>query len=276
MQSTPVRRTKGTTAPRDEQEAGRLLQAQIRRLEEQFSKLKEQVRHTQQLASLGTAAAMMAHEYNNAMTPVVGYARYASESGDPELMKKALAMTLRQASVVSAMSDRILGLAVNEAQSLDPVMLKPLVEDAVASMCRDPAKDGITLQVNIGDDVAVLGDDRQLRQVFFNLLLNARQAINSHHGRITIDAAPASDDSVNIHVTDNGCGIKPEHVGSIFEPFFTTKSASGNTPRKGCGLGLALCHDIITEHNGQITVQSQPGRGTTFTITLPAAVILTG
>ena len=271
MQAPRVLRTRGTTAAPDRQEAEHLLQTQIRRLEEQFNRLKEQVRQTQQLAALGTAAAMMAHEYNNVMTPVVGYARVAAESNDPELMKKALSMTLRQASVLSAMSDRILGLAVNEAQSFEPVKLKAVVVEAVASMCRDPAKDGITLSIDIADELTVLADDRQLRQVFFNLLLNARQAMQNHHGRITIDAARAGDDGVETRVADTGCGIKPEHLDSIFEPFFTTRGPTEGGPRKGCGLGLALCHDIVTEHNGQITVQSQWGEGTTFTIALPSA-----
>ncbi len=270
MQPTRVQRTKGVTEARDGQDAGQLLQTQIHRLEEQFSKLREQVRQTQQLASLGTAAAMMAHEYNNVMTPVVGYARYAAESGDMELMKKALHMTLRQASVVSAMSDRILGLAVNEAQSVDPVKLKPVVEEAVASLCREPSKDGITIKIDVPEDLSVLADDKQLRQVFFNLLLNARQAIEHRNGRVIFAASPAADGRAEIRVSDNGCGIKPEHIESIFEAFFTTKGPVDGGPRKGCGLGLALCHDIITEHNGQITVQSEPGAGTTFTITLPA------
>ena len=226
MQAPRVLRTKGTTAAPDRPEDERLLQVQIRRLEEQFNRLKEQVRQTQQLAALGTAAAMMAHEYNNVMTPVVGYARVAAESNDPELMKKALSMTLRQASVLSAMSDRILGLAVNEAQSFEPVKLKAVVEEAVAAMCRDPANDGITR---------------------------------------------AGDHGVEIRVAATGCGIKPEHLDSIFEPFFTTRGPTEGGPRKGCGLGLALCHEIVTEHNGQITVQSKWGEGTTFTIKLPPA-----
>ncbi len=271
MQPARVQRIKGSTLGPTQEDASRLLQTQIQRLEEQFSRLRDQVRQTQQLASLGTAAAMMAHEFNNVMTPVVGYARYALDSGEPELMKKALTMTLRQASVVAAMSDRILGLAVNEAQSLEPVRLKTVVEEAVACMCRDPAKDGITLTVSIPDDLTVMGDDRQLRQVFFNLLLNARQAMTNRHGRIGITAARAGDGNVEIHVRDTGCGIQPEHLESIFEPFFTTRSAADGGPRKGCGLGLALCRDVITEHNGQISAESKPGEGTAFTITLPAA-----
>ena len=259
-----------TAAPAsEERDAGQLLQAQIRRLEEQFNRLRDQVRQTQQLASLGTAAAMMAHEFNNVLTPMVGYARFALDSNDPQLMSKALNMALKQASVAAAMSDRILGLAVNESQNFQPVVLKEVIEEAVASMCRDPAKDGITLTIKVPDDLTVLADDKLLRQVFFNLLLNAWQAIEHRNGRITIDAAPSDDEHIEVHVRDNGCGIAPKHIDSIFEAFFTTKGRTEDSPRKGCGLGLALCRDIISEHRGEISVESRVGEGTTFTITLP-------
>ena len=189
----------------------------------------------------------MAHEFNNVMTPLVGYARYALDNGDVELMKKSLNMTLQQAAIVTSMSERILGLAAHEAASREPLLLRKVVDDAVVCMCRDLSKDGITLQISMDDDLTVPADAGQLLQVFFNLLLNARQAIEHHSGRIVVSAEPGDDGQVRIQIRDNGCGIPAENLSTIFEPFFSTKTGNSPSPRKGCGLGLALCRDIIEE-----------------------------
>jgi signal transduction histidine kinase len=249
-------------------ETERKLHAQFERLEQQFALLKQQTRQAQKLASLGAAATMLAHEFNNLMTPVLGYARYALDADDKELMAKALQMTIRQTDVITAMSDRILGLAANEAQSRQPVSIAKAVEDAVACMCRDLSKDGITLDADIDASLRVLADPKQLQQVLFNLFINARQAITHRNGRITV-RAEGGDEYLEIRIKDNGCGISADNLERIFEEFYTTK---GDRPGKsGLGLGLALCREIIEEHRGTITVESEPGHGTTFTLRLPSA-----
>lgn len=250
-------------------ETERKLHAQFERLEQQFALLKQQTRQAQKLASLGAAATMLAHEFNNLMTPVIGYARYAIDADDKELMVKALQMTIRQTDVVTAMSDRILGLAANEAQQRQPVSIAKAVEDAVACMCRDLSKDGITLDADIDADLRVLADPKQLQQVLFNLFINARQAITHRSGRITVRAERADDEYLDFHITDNGCGISAENLERIFEEFYTTKNERPG--KSGLGLGLALCREIIEEHRGTISVKSEVGRGTTFTLRLPSA-----
>ena len=247
------------------------LRAQVEDLERRFVALREQARQAQRLASLGTAAAMLAHEFNNLMTPVVGYGKYALEHDDVEMMKKALAMTLRQTSTLTAMANRILGLAIDEAQSFESVPAVQCAEEAVACLCRDLAKDGITLKLEIDPHLKVWTDPKQLVQVLFNLLINARQAIGNRGGRITISARDADDDRVAIHVRDTGCGVPAEQFEAVFEPFFTTKKDVQQNGRPGAGLGLTICRDIIEEHRGRITVESEVGRGTTFTITLPSS-----
>ena len=247
----------------------RRLQAQFEKLEQQFVLLKEQTRQAQKLASLGTAATMLAHEFNNLMTPVVSYARYAVDHGDPELMVKALNMTLKQIAIVSAMSDRILGLAVNEAQTIQRVNLAEAVADAEACLCRDLSKDSITLSADIDRSLHVSADPKQLQQVFFNLLINARQAIKHRNGRIRITADRPDEESIAIHVADNGSGIAPEDLDNIFDEFYSTKK--DRPDKNGIGLGLTLCREIIQEHGGEISVSSAVAKGTTFTITLPAA-----
>lgn len=271
MKPAPPIRAKTATAPTPTSPSEDILEQHIQRLEEQFGKLREQVRQSQQLASLGTAAAMMAHEYNNLMTPVVSYARYALDTDDHELMVKALNMTLKQGAIVSSMAERILGLAVHEAASYKPVALKTVVDESIASMCRDPAKDGITLKTSVDGDLQVKADQKQLIQVLFNLLLNAREAVDHGNGRIVLDAVARGDDWVDLRIKDNGCGIPDAHRQTIFEPFFTTKRKGPDGGRNGSGLGLAICQEIVEEHGGEIDVESEPGKGTTFIVSLPAA-----
>ncbi|NOX58357.1 MAG: HAMP domain-containing histidine kinase [Planctomycetes bacterium] len=244
------------------------LQGQFDRLEEQFEKLKDQTRQAHRLASLGTAATMLAHEFNNLMSPVVGYAQYALDSEDPELMVKALRITLKQTDIMTAMSDRILGLAINESAGMQRVNIAEAVSDARDCLIRDLAKDSIEMVVQIDEHLTFMGDPRQMQQVFFNLLTNARQAINHRHGRITISAEKVDDEFVAIRFSDNGTGISPDGLETVFEEFYSTKK---NRPNKsGLGLGLALCREIVEEHRGKITASSKEGQGATFTITLPS------
>jgi len=248
------------------------LRAQVERLEERFVALRDQARQAQRLASLGTAAAMLAHESNNLMTPVVGYAKYALEHDDVEMMKKALRTALRQTSALTAMADRILGLAVNEAQSFESTSVLECVDEAVACLCRDLTKDGITLKREIDSGLKVWADPKQLMQVLFNLLINARQAMSERGGHITIRAAETTDERVAVEVHDTGCGIPAAQLDAVFEPFFTTKkNMRQENCRSGVGLGLTICKDIIDEHRGQLAVKSEVGTGTTFTITLPSS-----
>jgi signal transduction histidine kinase len=114
----------------------------------------------------------------------------------------------------------------------------------------------------------------QLQQAMMNLVLNAREAMLPHGGKLTI-SAQADNDCFRIKISDTGCGIEQSEMSRVFDTFFTTKhkkitgSADGEHSRTGTGLGLSLCKKVIDAHGGTITVDSQPGKGTTFTITLP-------
>ncbi|UCG17397.1 MAG: hypothetical protein JSV19_05065 [Phycisphaerales bacterium] len=238
---------------------------------QQMAAMRDEVRQLHRLTMLGTAAATIAHEFNNLLTPVIGYAKYSLDSGDVELMKKALQMTLKQSAIATAMSDRILGVAASESQTVQAVRVREVVEEAVACLCRDLAKDGITLTIDVSEGLTVHADPTQLHQVLFNLLINARQAIGEQSGAITIAASGVDDDSVAISVRDNGCGIPPDMVDRIFDPFVTSKSGGKSGRGPGVGLGLAVCRDIVHENRGTISVDSEVGVGTTFRTVLPAA-----
>ncbi len=239
-------------------------------LQGDLARMHTQMHQAQKLASLGTAAAMLAHEFNNIMTPLVAYAQYALTTDDPEMMSKALRTTLKQTAAALEMSGRILGMAGDAPANFAAVTVRSVVDDAVACLCRDLSKDGITLAIDIDARLEVRAEAGQLRQVLFNLLLNARDALEGRSGRITISAAKSVDESVRITVADTGCGIPRDELSAVFDTFVTSKTGSDGKGRRGTGLGLAICNEIINKHDGSIQVQSRVGEGTSFTITLPA------
>jgi signal transduction histidine kinase len=247
------------------------LQAQLDQLGERCEQMKDQLRQAQKLASIGTTAAMIAHEFNNLLTPVLAYAQLALESQDVELMRKALAKTLERVGVLRDMADRVIGLAKQSDTVIKSVPVRAVVENALGCLAREPDKDNIALRLQVDMHLAVRANENQLLQVLFNLIINARQAMIGRRGRLTIDAEATSEDLVRIHVRDTGCGIAPEHLPHIFEPFFSTKRHHERPDRRGLGLGLSICRDILHELDGEIEVESELNVGTTFTLTLPQA-----
>lgn len=247
------------------------LQAQVDELARQFDKMQAQLRQAQKLASLGTTAAMIAHEFNNLFTPVVAYAQQALDTGDVELMKTALAKTLDRTNAMRQMADRVIGLARQPAGGVRAVNVRQLAENAVGCLCRDVGKDNIGLNIQIDPGLAVRANENQLLQVMFNLVVNARQAMLGRRGRLTIDAAPIDEDRVEINVRDTGCGISAENLARVFEPFFSTKQDADKPDRRGLGLGLAISRSIVEDLGGTIAATSEVNVGTTFTLNLPKA-----
>jgi two-component system NtrC family sensor kinase len=248
------------------------LQSHLERLTAEFDLLRRQLRQAQKMASVGTNAAMIAHEFNNLFTPVVAYAQQALDTGDVALMKKALAKTVERCGTMRHMADRLSGLAKQSDSAVKNIRVLDLVQAAVECLGRDPEKDNIAVNLQIDPHLAVRASENELMQVLFNLVINARQAmLGRGRGRLTIDAAPAQEGGVEIHVRDNGCGIPSENLSRIFKPFFSTKQNADRPDKRGLGLGLSICREIIEELDGRISVTSEVNVGTTFTIALPAA-----
>jgi two-component system NtrC family sensor kinase len=139
-----------------------------------------------------------------------------------------------------------------------------LLERLIEEVRRQPSFEGLEVVRKFSPDLPTIqADADQLQQVFINLLNNAAEAIEGG-GTITLSTRSVSGYWVEIQIDDTGYGIPEEHLGKLFTPFFTTKP-----PGKGTGLGLSIVYGIVKMHRGQITVQSQVGRGTSFTVTLP-------
>jgi signal transduction histidine kinase len=245
-------------------------------MQQQLDGLREQLTESQRLATIGTIAAVIAHEFNNLLTPIVSYSQFALQSAkgpapDMELICKALSKAFASADKAGKICSAMLALARGESSGGN-VAVQALVDETLMVLARDPQKDGIALRIQVQGDLWVHGDSVQLEQVLLNLLINARQAMLGKGGSLTLKAAATEENEVRIQVIDTGPGIPENLLPKIFQPFFTTKGTTKKDEARGTGLGLAICKDIIEHHKGRITVESQVGQGTTFSIHLPVAV----
>jgi signal transduction histidine kinase len=232
--------------------------------------LKSQLAQLQHLANIGTASYMIAHEINNLLTPLKNYASFALDNPDDKaLAEKSLQRVVRNCERASKIMESMLAVANGQTQEKKDVRLLTLVEEIFTCLCRDFAKDGITVETCIAEDLTVRAVPVQIQQVLMNLILNARDAMLSRGGILTIKAIEKTD-TVEIEVADTGDGIEPADLKNIFASFFTTKTGK-NLPSEysGAGLGLAFCKKIIDEHNGLISVESKVSQGSRFKITLP-------
>ena len=232
--------------------------------------LKSQLFHLQHFANIGTVSHMIAHEINNLLTPLRSYATFALQNQDDKaLAEKALQKTAKNCERVSKIMESLLALADGDNQVKENIKLIELIEDVFTCLCRDFSKDRIQVEINIPSDIFVQVVTVQVQQVLMNLIINARQAMLSHGGTLSINAIQTAN-SVKIELADTGDGIKPEHLEHIFDSFFTTKKNDKETYKhSGTGLGLAFCKKIIESHEGTISVESKPGCGTKFIIVLP-------
>ena len=255
---------------------GRLAEMQV-----QIEALREQLNESQRLATIGSITAVIAHEFNNLLQPILGYSQLGlnsinSDKPDMEIVRKAFNKSFASSSKAGRICASMLGLARGEAR-FGAVDVRRLVDETLNVLARDPQKDGIALRVQVQPDLAVLGDAVQIEQVLLNLLINARHALlGSRGGSITVKATrvdgPHCGCEVRLQVIDTGPGIPEKHLAKIFQPFFTTKATARKGEAKGTGLGLSICKEIVEHHRGRIDVQSEVGKGTTFTIHLPASV----
>lgn len=230
--------------------------------------LEEQLQQREKLSSIGLLAAGVAHEVNTPLTGVSSYTQMLLAMLNENDPKHALLQKVRtQAERATNIVNNLLNFSrtgsatefaeVNVARVLDDTLqlLEPQLRRSQIEIVRSYEKDAPEVYGNAG----------KLQQVFTNLLINARDAIPDG-GRIVVSATTADDGSLIAEISDTGIGIAPENVAKIYDPFYTTKGVG-----QGTGLGLAVTYGIVQEHAGRITVESTPGHGTTFRITLPAA-----
>ena len=243
-------------------------QQQLEKLNTEVLQLRRLLRQSQRMASVGTMTAMIAHEFNNILTPIINYAQMAKTN--PKLTGKAITQAADGGLRAAEICEAILGMTHNAPIELQTVSIRALLEETIVAMARDFSKDRIELILDIPDDLEIATRRVELQQVFLNLLINARTAVmqTSTIRRIEVHASEQAG-TVTIRVSDTGMGITAGNIKQIFDPFFTTKDGQDDQGQ-GHGLGLALCREIIESLGGEISAKSGRNEGAAFTIKLPA------
>jgi len=242
---------------------------QLERTVETLKTTQAQLIQSEKLSAVGEFVAGVAHELNNPLTSVVGFAELMQQSEVNERQRRFLEMIVNSAHRCHKIVQGLLSFARQHKPERKPVRISELMEATVSILAYQLRTNNIRVTTDSPPDLPrVLGDPHQLQQVFLNILNNARQAIESFKSSGTIQLSCVSDGkSVSVIFEDDGPGITGENLAKIFNPFFTTKEVG-----KGTGLGLSLSYGIIKEHGGGIRVESAAGRGAKFTIELPALV----
>jgi len=227
------------------------------------------VAQSERLASLGMLAAGVAHEVNNPLGGILALTGLTIEDlpkDDPhrENLEEVIRQTERCRDIVKG----LLEFSRQSKGNTEAVDLNKVLQDTLSLIGKQALFFNINVVCQLEPELPpVVADRSQFQQVFINILMNAVQAMNER-GTITIMTRHKSaDHSVEVAISDTGKGIPPEDIDRIFDPFFTTKEGG-----RGTGLGLSIAYGIVTTHGGSICVQSEAGKGSTFTIRIPAAV----
>ncbi len=231
--------------------------------------LQERLIQSGKLSAIGQLIAGVAHDLNNPLTSVVGFADFLAESAEvPPRIREPLRVIQQEAERASNIVKNLLSFARRQ-ETRQSAALEPILEATVSLFRNQLSGDRIALELVLAPDLPPLDlNPNQIQQVFFNLIQNAAQAIQSTGRPGTIRLITRRwMDGVAIEVTDDGPGMAPEHAAQAFEPFFTTKPEG-----QGTGLGLSISQGIVKEHGGRITLTTRPGAGSSFTVELPGRV----
>lgn len=247
---------------------------------EKRKKAEEQLRHTQKMKAIGTLAGGIAHDFNNILAGIIGFTEMVMDDTDPASREyRRLELVIKGAQRGRDLVKQILTFSRQVGHEQKPVALSDIVNEGL-KLLRPliPATTQIRSEISTGDDT-ILADPAQMHQVLMNLCMNSVQAMGKKGGTLEIGVArdhfkkagqvPVAGMKPGAYVTltvrDTGCGMKPEIIDRIFDPFFTTRAHA-----EGSGLGLSVVHGIVQGHDGFVTVESEPERGSLFSIYLPA------
>lgn len=240
--------------------------------QQQIDLLEQQLIEAQKMSALGLLVGTTTHEFNNLLMTIINYAKLGMRANDEASRTKAFDKILAAGNRAAKITNGVLGFARNRSTGFEPTDLQRIIDDTLVLVDRELQKHRVQLELKTVPVPKVMANGNQIQQVLLNLIINARQAMGDG-GRLIIGLKPDADASlVELSVRDTGSGMPPEILHRIFDNFFTTKSGADATGRGGTGLGLAACRHIIETHKGKVRVESAPGKGTLFTIKLPAIV----
>jgi signal transduction histidine kinase len=234
--------------------------------------LKRQVIALQRISSLGVLAGGVFHELNNALTPILNYAKLGLRNPDPAYRERALTQIVDAAQRAATITRGMLGLSRpgNGVNHREPIDLSRLADEVVRLIRKDMARHRVRLEVKTTGQPYARVNPAQIQQVLLNLLINARQAMPDGGTVRLVLGLDTTGRRAELSVIDTGIGIAPQNLRRIFEPFYSTKTGPDDAGQGGTGLGLSVCRDIVEAHHGRLRAQSRLGQGSTFTLILPA------
>ena len=234
------------------------------------SELERRLVQADKLSSIGLLAAGVAHEVNTPLAVISTYAQMLTKQlQDDEQKSRMLEKIARQTFRASEIVNSLLNFSRTSSSETGPVQINKVIQETLSLIEHQMQKAGVAVRLNADTSLLpITGNAGKLQQVFLNLFLNARDAMEGcERGEAVLEVTTSSDEAgVKVDVSDTGHGIAPEDLDRIYDPFFTTKSA-----RKGTGLGLSITYGIIQEHGGTIEAFARSGRGVRFHLELPLA-----
>ncbi|HEY4484870.1 MAG TPA: ATP-binding protein [Nitrospiria bacterium] len=257
-----------TVGSRDE--IGRLagsfnhMAGELKAREEALKQAQAALVQSEKMAAFGQLGAGIAHEVKNPLAGILGYTQLAMRKVEPENpVQKHLQVIEKETRRCKTIIENLMKFARQEKAEYATTDITQVLEDAVAIVDHQLSINKVNIEKLFEPVGKVLGNGNQLQQVIMNLMINAQQAMEPDGGKVIVSTRPLPG-KIEIRVQDTGPGIPPEIQAKIFEPFFTTKAVG-----KGTGLGLSVTYGIIKDHKGDIVVDSPPGQGAAFVITLP-------
>jgi PAS domain S-box-containing protein len=234
------------------------------RIERELQKMQEALLQSEKLAAMGRLTSQIAHELNNPIYGIMNTLELLKTEIPPESKRRRiLELSLSEIQRLSEMLRNMLSFSKPEEEKRRPVKIGELIEGILLVMEKQMKESNIQVQVSFDPDTPeIMASTNQMRQVMLNILKNAKEAMPK--GGTLFVRTSKKDHRVLIHIQDTGIGIPEEIKDKIFDAFFTTKQKV-----KGVGLGLSVCYGIIKDHGGEIKVESEAAKGTTFTINLP-------
>ncbi len=242
--------------------------------------LEKQMRQSQKMQAIGTLAGGVAHDFNNILTAILGYAELCQVKSEKNtILYNNLEEIIVGAERAGKLIDQILKFSRQSEKSISTLQIDLIVKE-VLKLLRASLPANIEIVANLTKGVLVKADPTQIHQVMLNLCTNAYQALEGKGGEIKVELGRVElspregleignlshGNYVQILVEDNGYGIPKEYMARIFEPYFSTKQK-----HEGTGLGLSVVHGIVNDHRGAVNVESNPGKGTKFIVYLPEA-----
>ncbi|MFB0521195.1 MAG: PAS domain S-box protein [Desulfatiglandales bacterium] len=233
-------------------------------MERKLRETQEKLLHSEKLAAMGKLTSQIAHELNNPLYGIMNTLELLKTEISPQSKRrKILDMALSETERLTELLRKMLRFSKPDEEEKQPTDINTILDEILLLVRKQLQENSIRLSSSFADDLEkVYASRNQLRQVFLNMISNARHAMPDG-GTLTIKTM-AKGDNIHIEITDSGAGIREEDINKIFDAFFTTKDSV-----KDVGLGLSVCYGIIREHEGDIRVASEWGSGTTFTIILP-------